>query len=134
RRARRQLGALVRLPGGAGGRFRDLVLQLPPAVPDLPRRGALPPGRARRHDRHSHGHGPVEPHESPLVVTVPLVLLAIPSIAIGFLTVGPMLFGGFFADSILVREANDHLGAVGEELFHGALAFGLHFWASPAFW
>src|SRR5690606_17854061 len=86
------------------------------------------------HDDHGHGHGPVEPHESPLVVTVPLVLLAIPSIAIGFLTVGPMLFGGFFADSILVREANDHLGAVGEELFHGALAFGLHFWASPAFW
>ena len=84
-------------------------------------------------DDHGH-HGPVEPHESPWVVTVPLVLLAIPSIVIGFLTVGPMLFGGFFADSIFVREANDHLGAVGEELFHGALAFGLHFWATPTFW
>jgi hypothetical protein len=45
------------------------------------------------HDDHGHGHGAHEPHESPWVVTLPLILLAIPSIAIGFLTVGPMLFG-----------------------------------------
>ncbi|MCZ8317667.1 MAG: NADH-quinone oxidoreductase subunit L [Silanimonas sp.] len=49
------------------------------------------------HDDHGHGHddhhGPVEPHESPWVVTAPLVLLAIPSVLVGFLTVGPMLFG-----------------------------------------
>jgi NADH-quinone oxidoreductase subunit L len=45
------------------------------------------------HDDHGHGHGAHEPHESPWVVTLPLVLLAIPSIAIGFFTVGPMLFG-----------------------------------------
>jgi len=83
-------------------------------------------------DAHAH-HGPVEPHESPLVVTLPLVLLAIPSVAIGFFTIGPMLFGDFFDGSIFVRAANDSLAAVGEE-FHGALAFGLHFWASPAFW
>jgi NADH-quinone oxidoreductase subunit L len=44
------------------------------------------------HDDHGH-HGPVEPHESPWVVTVPLVLLAIPSVLVGFFTVGPMLFG-----------------------------------------
>src|SRR5690606_29430637 len=45
------------------------------------------------HAHHDHGHhGPVEPHESPWVVTLPLVLLAIPSVAIGFFTVGPMLF------------------------------------------
>src|SRR5690606_7617284 len=78
-------------------------------------------------------HGPVEPHESPWVVTLPLVLLAIPSIAIGFFTIGPMLFGGFFADSIFVRTANDSLAGVAAH-FHGALDFGLHFWASPAFW
>jgi NADH-quinone oxidoreductase subunit L len=49
-------------------------------------------GHDAAHDDHGH-HGPVEPHESPWVVTVPLVLLAIPSVLIGFLTVGPMLFG-----------------------------------------
>ena len=48
----------------------------------------------RMHDDHGHGHhGPIEPHESPWVVTVPLILLAIPSVVIGFLTIGPMLFG-----------------------------------------
>ena len=46
---------------------------------------------ADAHDDHGH-HGPVEPHESPWVVTVPLVALAIPSVLVGFLTVGPMLF------------------------------------------
>ena len=91
-------------------------------------------GEHQAADAHGHGHhGPVEPHESPWVVTLPLVLLAIPSIAIGFLTVGPMLFGDFFDGSIFVKEANDALGAFGES-FHGAFAFGMHFWASPAFW
>ncbi len=86
-----------------------------------------------------HGDAPVAhqvpapPHESSWVVTVPLVLLAIPSIAIGFLTAGPMLFGDFFAGSILVRDAHDTLGAVGEE-FHGAVAFALHGLTAPAFW
>ena len=47
---------------------------------------------ADAHDDHGH-HGPVEPHESPWVVTVPLVALAVPSVVIGLLTVGPMLFG-----------------------------------------
>ncbi|MEP6908344.1 MAG: NADH-quinone oxidoreductase subunit L, partial [Pseudoxanthomonas sp.] len=46
---------------------------------------------AHGHDDH-HGHGAHEPHESPWVVTIPLILLAIPSIAIGFFTIGPMLF------------------------------------------
>ncbi|HET6604401.1 MAG TPA: NADH-quinone oxidoreductase subunit L [Xanthomonadaceae bacterium] len=80
----------------------------------------------------AHAHHQ-DPHESPRVVTVPLILLAIPSVAIGFFTVGPMLFGDFFAGSIRVLPGHEHLAAVGEG-FHGALAFGLHFWASPAFW
>src|SRR5690606_1444247 len=84
-------------------------------------------------DDHAH-HGPVEPHESPWVVTLPLVLLAIPSIAIGYLTVGPMLFGDFFAGAIHVAPEHDVIRQLGEELFHGPMAFGLHFWASPAFW
>lgn len=40
-----------------------------------------------------HAHGVHEPHESPWVVTLPLILLAIPSITLGFFTIGPMLFG-----------------------------------------
>ncbi|MBB5206726.1 NADH-quinone oxidoreductase subunit L [Chiayiivirga flava] len=87
---------------------------------------------AHAHDDHDH-HGPVEPHESPWVVTVPLILLAIPSILIGYFTVGPMVFGDWFGNAIVVREAHDTLAIVGEE-FHGPLSFGLHFIASPVFW
>jgi NADH-quinone oxidoreductase subunit L len=57
-------------------------------------------------------------HESPWVVWVPLVLLAIPSALIGWFTVGPMLFGGFFEGSIHVLPANNVLEHVAEE-FHG---------------
>jgi NADH-quinone oxidoreductase subunit L len=66
------------------------------------------------HDDHGH-HGPVEPHESPLVVTGPLIALAIPSLLIGFFTVGPVLFGGYFGDSIRVLEQNDVVGELGKE-------------------
>jgi NADH-quinone oxidoreductase subunit L len=78
------------------------------------------------HGDHAH-HGPVEPHESPWVVTLPLVLLAIPSIAIGFLTVGPMLFGGFFDGAVLVREAHDTLAGVADKVWHDE-----HGWVSAA--
>src|SRR5882762_3118810 len=57
-------------------------------------------------------------HESPWVVTVPLVLLAIPSALIGWFTVGPMLFGKFFEGSIEVLPANNVLEHMAEE-FHG---------------
>ncbi len=59
-----------------------------------------------------------EPKESPLVVTVPLILLAIPSIVIGYLTIGPVLFDGWLADSITVLPQNDVLAELGEH-FHG---------------
>ncbi len=83
------------------------------------------------HDAHGH-HGPVEPRESPWVVTVPLVLLAIPSVLVGFFSAGPMLFGDFFEGSIYVKAAHDTLAAVGEE-FPGAAAFALHGLLQPAF-
>ncbi|SDD40048.1 NADH-quinone oxidoreductase subunit L [Aquimonas voraii] len=93
------------------------------------------------HDDHGHGHGPHEPHESPWVVTLPLILLAIPSIAIGFLTVGPMVFGDYFAGAITVLPEHDSLAGVAAKLWHdahgwvsAAVGFGLHFYASPAFW
>jgi NADH-quinone oxidoreductase subunit L len=81
-----------------------------------------------------HGHHAVEPHESPWVVTIPLILLAIPSVAIGYLTVGPMLFGHFFDHAIVVNAAaHPAMGAMTEE-FHGAAAMALHAftdWRSP---
>ncbi|GIX36569.1 MAG: NADH dehydrogenase subunit L [Lysobacteraceae bacterium] len=90
------------------------------------------------HGHHAHAH---EPHESPWVVTLPLVLLAIPSIGIGFLTVGPMLFGDFFVGAIHVQPAHDTLAAVASRVWHAehgwvsaATGFGLHFVSSPAFW
>jgi NADH-quinone oxidoreductase subunit L len=69
-------------------------------------------------------------HESPWVVTLPLVLLAIPSVVIGWPTIGPLLFGDFFGDAIFVREANDVLGELGAD-FHGPLGFLLHGLTSP---
>ena len=57
------------------------------------------------HDDHHHhdDHGDGKPHESPWVVTVPLLLLAIPSVVIGYMTIGPMLFGDFLADAITIN-------------------------------
>ncbi|MDN3518851.1 NADH-quinone oxidoreductase subunit L [Aquisalimonas lutea] len=78
-----------------------------------------------RMDHHTREHL----HESPKVVTVPLILLAIPSVLIGLLTVGPMVFGGWFGDSILVRSGHDALGAIG---FHGVGEFTLHAFKTPA--
>jgi NADH-quinone oxidoreductase subunit L len=77
----------------------------------------VPEAAAHAHDDHGHDdhHGPIEPHESPLVVTGPLIALAIPSLLIGFFTVGPVLFGGYFGDSIRVLEQNDVVGELGKE-------------------
>ncbi|MEO8001048.1 MAG: NADH-quinone oxidoreductase subunit L [Arenimonas sp.] len=92
------------------------------------------------HDDHAHDdhhHGPHIPHESPLVVTIPLILLAIPSVVIGFLTVGPMLFGDFFTGPISVTGEHRWFATIAEE-FGGAngiaLHMGLHFFKAPAFW
>jgi NADH-quinone oxidoreductase subunit L len=88
---------------------------------------------AHGHDTHghdAHGHGDHKPHESPWVVTVPLILLAIPSLFIGWFTIGPVLFGGYFGDAIFVSEERDVLGHIGEE-FHGPLAFMLHGLTQP---
>jgi NADH-quinone oxidoreductase subunit L len=87
------------------------------------------------HDDHGHGHDDHhEPHESPWVVTVPLVLLAIPSVVIGFMTIQPMLFGEFFADAIFVNsekhEAMSQLAAA----FHGPVAMALHAVSTAPFW
>jgi NADH-quinone oxidoreductase subunit L len=72
-------------------------------------------------------------HESPWVVTVPLIALAIPSALIGWFTVQPVLFGGYFGGAIYVQPANDVLQRVGEE-FHGAGAFFGSALISPPLW
>jgi NADH-quinone oxidoreductase subunit L len=82
-----------------------------------------------RMDRHTREHL----HESPWVVTVPLVLLAIPSLAIGWFTIEPLLFGGYFDGSIRVAEQHDVLHHIGEE-FHGSAQFVLHGLTGPAVW
>jgi NADH-quinone oxidoreductase subunit L len=83
------------------------------------------------HDDHGH-HG--KPHESPWVVTAPLILLAIPSVVIGYMAIGPMLFGDFFKDSIFV-DAAKHMG-MGEltKEFHGAAQMALHGLTTLPFW
>jgi NADH-quinone oxidoreductase subunit L len=73
-----------------------------------------------RMDHHTQEHL----HESPWVVTVPLILLAIPSAVIGWFTVQPVLFGDFFAGAIRVLPTNNVLEHVGEE-FRGSGAFVL---------
>jgi len=88
-------------------------------------------------DPHAHEHHGLaageRPHESPWVVTLPLVLLAIPSAIIGIFTVGPMLFGGFFDESIFVDPRHPAMAELAEH-FHGWLQMGLHSVATPAFW
>jgi NADH-quinone oxidoreductase subunit L len=88
---------------------------------------------AHHGEDHAHGHGDVTPHESPAVVTGPLIALAIPSFLIGMLTIRPILFGGFFGESIFVRESNDVVAELGRN-FPGALAFALHGLVTPVFW
>ncbi len=107
-----------------------------PAEPDYvaPEADSIAHETELAHEHEHDEHGAHAPHESPWVVTAPLVLLAIPSIAIGFLTAGPMLFGGFFEGAIFAKPEHDVVGAIGEHEWHGPLAFGLHFIQSPAFW
>ncbi|MDQ7989194.1 MAG: NADH-quinone oxidoreductase subunit L [Candidatus Dactylopiibacterium sp.] len=85
-------------------------------------------------DAHSHGLAPGQkPHESPWVVTLPLVLLAIPSVVIGFFTIEPMLLGDWFAGVISVAEHHDSLAEL-RETFHGALGMAVHGLMTLPFW
>jgi len=79
------------------------------------------------------GQLPHAPKESPLVVTAPLVLLAIPSVVIGWLTIRPVLFGGWLADSIFVLPENDVVNELGRH-FEGATAMAAHAFHTLPFW
>jgi NADH-quinone oxidoreductase subunit L len=87
---------------------------------------------AQGHDH--HGHGDHKPHETPWVVTLPLILLAIPSLIIGGMTAGPMLFGNFFDGSIFVAEGREPLAAMAAHFEHGAIAFALHGFMTLPVW
>jgi NADH-quinone oxidoreductase subunit L len=87
------------------------------------------------HDHHHDDHGEEHtPHESPWVVTAPLVLLAVPSVLIGYMTIEPMLFGDFLKDAISVDAAkHPAMGHLAAE-FHGAVAMALHGLQTLPFW
>ena len=88
------------------------------------------------HDDHAHddGHHDHTPHESPWVVTVPLLLLAIPSVVIGYFTIDAMLFGDFFKDAIFVNEdKHEAMHGLGHA-YHGAIAMAMHAFSSAPFW
>jgi NADH-quinone oxidoreductase subunit L len=80
-----------------------------------------------------HGHAGGPPKESPWVITVPLILLAIPSIYAGWAHIEPMLFGNWFGDSIVVHESHAVMAELAHE-WHGAVPFILHGLVSPTFW
>ena len=85
---------------------------------------------------HGHGdHGHDEPpHESPWVVTLPLILLAIPSVFIGYLSIEGVLFSDFLTDAIRIQ--NEHHPVMHElaEKFEGPFAMGALAWSSVPFW
>jgi NADH-quinone oxidoreductase subunit L len=99
-------------------------------------------GKERFHNAHAshdheeaghHGHHHT-PHESPLVVTVPLILLAIPSIYAGWAYIQPMLFGDWFGSAIYVNQtAHPAMEELAHE-FHGPAAMAMHAFTSVPFW
>ena len=95
-------------------------------------------GKAHHHDdhgddHHHHGLAPGEkPHEAPWVVTLPLILLAIPSVVIGYLTIAPMLHGEFFKGVIFVSDTHPAMAELSHE-FHGATAMAVHAFTSLPF-
>ena len=91
-------------------------------------------GHGAHHDAHDdHGHhGPVEPHESPKVVTLPLVLLAIPAIGSGWL-IGTILYGNWFGNAITIAEVHKGMATMAHE-FHGIFGMMTHGVTTLPFW
>lgn len=91
---------------------------------------------AHGHDAHGHGHGDHHahvPHESPWVVTVPLVLLAIPSIIIGAIAADAFITGRYFEGVITVFDKHPAMEALTHH-WHGWVAMALHGFTSLPFW
>jgi NADH-quinone oxidoreductase subunit L len=125
---------LSRLPGAGFAHFAVLCTVFVTALYTFRLLFMTFHGTARFHasgdgDGHASAHAP---HESPAVVTMPLVLLAIPSICAGWL-IGPVLFGGYFGNAIVVAPAHDVLGELAGE-FHGVFGMMTHALVSLPFW
>ncbi len=88
---------------------------------------AAPHGHGGAHGKHNH-----VPHESPWVVTLPLILLAIPSVCAGWV-IGDFVYGNYFGDSIYVAENHEGLKRMAEA-FHGVLPMILHSVSTLPFW
>ncbi len=87
------------------------------------------------HDDHDEHHGLApgqKPHESPAVIWLPLVALAIPSACIGFVTID-WVFHDYFGHSIYIAPAHAAMAHLEEE-YHGAFEMGLHAFVSAPFW
>lgn len=85
------------------------------------------------HDDHGHGgHGGHAPHETPWVVTLPLVLLSIPAVCAGWL-IGSVVHGDYFGSAIFVANAHDWIPEMARE-YHGVFAMMLHGLTSLPFW
>ncbi len=80
-----------------------------------------------------HGHDDHTPHETPWVVTLPLILLAIPSLLIGYFTVESLLFGNWFGHAVYVADAHGSMQELAHH-FHGAAAMALHGMTLLPFW
>jgi NADH-quinone oxidoreductase subunit L len=85
-------------------------------------------------DTHHHQDDHHAPHESPWVVTAPLLLLAIPSVVIGFMTIQPMLFGEFFKDAIFINAEKHPAMEELAQAFHGPVQMALHAFTTAPFW
>jgi NADH-quinone oxidoreductase subunit L len=97
-------------------------------------------GKERFHQGHAHGNEPDAhhghggtPHETPWVVTGPLLALALPSLAIGYMTIESMLFGDYFGSAIYVADRHPVMHELNLH-FHGAAAMGLHAVMTLPFW
>ena len=86
------------------------------------------------HGHDAHGHHGGEPHESPWVVTFPLIMLAIPSAVAGYFLIQPLLYGHFFQGAIYVNAAAHPAMTDLAEHFHGALAMTLHGFTTLPLW
>ena len=86
------------------------------------------------HGEHGHHEDNHVPHESPWVVTLPLVLLAIPSVFIGYIAIEPMLYGEFFKDAIFVNaDVHSAMRELGEK-FHGPWQMAIHSLTTMPLW
>jgi NADH-quinone oxidoreductase subunit L len=97
-------------------------------------------GKERFHQGHAHGNEPDAhhdhggtPHETPWVVTGPLLALALPSLAIGYMTIEPMLFGDYFGSALYVSDRHPSMEMLRHH-FHGAFAMAVHAFTTLPFW